>query len=181
MEINLSSLNFTQMKSKDKEFDYVEHGIYRGTDSAFEFIVMNWQEVFKRLGKLCDHMNKYDHHVKDQVETIEASIETNKQEMILNPKLRRRIMKKNRELEQEKIKLIKKFTTDWTQTVDIPNDPLTKIILGTVNLNWGTKHIFSQYRHARNSVLKKLGIVYSEIEKKVEANVEEMYSRIDNL
>jgi len=188
MEINLSNLKFSQVKSKDKEFDFVEHGIYRGTDSKLEYILNNWPEVVKRVNKLCIHMNNFEKDMADINRLHDKMLKEARQQLTdelskRNPKeaVCDAIRENITEIKKNKKKDLTKKQLEWQQHIDMPNDPLTKIILKTIDLNWGTKHIFSQVRHSRNSVMKLWNVATGHIEEKVAEKVEKYYDIIDNL
>lgn len=182
MEIDLSSVKFSSKESnQEEEFDIVENGIFKGTQSTFEFVLNNAFEVCRRLHLIFKHMDQYEEDNKE-IEDVVNSFENELKDLsdsiheYNDPNLiskRKSIKKKMNRMSSSMVK--------WERSIKIPNDHLTKILLGTIDLNWGTRKFFNKLKDIHNHHMRNLGVFNHELEDKINSILDKADKVVDDL
>ena len=103
----------------------------------------------RRLNLICDHANKYQGQStesKDIVKNFENDLN-----QVSDKKEKKKL--------EAKINRVNSSLKEWSDTISIPDDEMTRWMLAFIDLNRFTKRGFRSFLGLRNQVWNRLGIL----------------------
>jgi len=181
MEIDLSTFKISMGKEKrEKEFDIVEKGLFKGTQSNTEFLLNNWSEVMRRFHLMCLHMDACDKAFNKETKKFNRKRTKQEQKMAADAAAANRVFQ-SITTDKGKQDKFHSMEFEWERVIDMPNDNLTKIMLATIDLNWATRRSFKKLRKVHRSTVGLINLVTTRVEDEVSEFLERMEDKIDDM